>query len=58
MSMKQRGKSLEQKVVRGSKTVGRDIKRAGKSVGRATRHGVERVESRMKAHRAAKSSRA
>jgi hypothetical protein len=76
MSMKVRGKNFEKKVVRGTETVGRDVKKgvgmagtkvakgartvgrdvkiAGKRVTAATRHGVKRAGSRLKAHRRAK----
>jgi hypothetical protein len=55
MSMKTRGKSLEKKVVRGSETVGRDMKkgmsRAGtkiRSGARTVRVDVERAGKRVK----------
>jgi hypothetical protein len=51
MSIKQRGRNLETKVVRGSKTIGRDVEKAGKRVGQATKRGVTRVEARLKSKR-------
>jgi hypothetical protein len=65
MSIKERSKSLERKVVAGSKTAGRDVKRgvvragrkierAGKKVGTATRHGLRRAENRVRTSRRAK----
>jgi hypothetical protein len=62
MSIKERGKSMERKVVRGSKTLGRDVKRgvvragrdvesAGKRVGTATRRGLTRADDRLRSGR-------
>jgi hypothetical protein len=41
--MKERGKSLERKVVRGSETVGRDVKSGVKRAGRKLRSGAGTV---------------
>jgi hypothetical protein len=55
MSIKARGKSLEKKVVRGSETVGRDVKKGMTRAGTKIRHGartvrvdVERAGKRVK----------
>ncbi|MGA8513069.1 MAG: hypothetical protein WB778_10195 [Thermoplasmata archaeon] len=50
MSMKSRGKKLEKSIVRGSETLGRDVKRAGKKVGKAARSGMARAGNRLKVH--------
>ncbi|MCI4325232.1 MAG: hypothetical protein L3K00_05055 [Thermoplasmata archaeon] len=43
MSIKARGKSLEKKVVRGSETVGRDVKKGMVRAGSTIRHGARTV---------------
>jgi hypothetical protein len=65
MSIKERSKRIEQRVVRGSKSMGRDVKkglvragrdveRAGKRVGTATRHGMTRADDRLRPNRRGK----
>ncbi|MCI4366610.1 MAG: hypothetical protein L3K08_02540 [Thermoplasmata archaeon] len=56
MSIKQRGKSLEQKVVRGTKTVGRDVKRGMSKAGASVKRGAAKLERAGK--RAGRSTRA
>ncbi|HXQ48621.1 MAG TPA: hypothetical protein VN842_02430 [Thermoplasmata archaeon] len=41
MSIRSHGKSLEKKVVRGSETVGRDVKKGLTSAGRKLKHGAQ-----------------
>ena len=54
MSIKERGKSWEKKIVQGSETVGRDVERAGKELGHATRDGMTRIDDRLRPNRQAK----
>jgi hypothetical protein len=43
MSIKEHGKSMERKVVRGSETVGRDVKKGVVRAGTMLKHGAETV---------------
>jgi hypothetical protein len=56
MSIKQRGRTLEQKVVRGSKTVGRDVKSGMSKAGASVKRGAKRME--QAGRRAGRSTRA